>query len=107
MSKPYRPPSVTVFPWLKSNLGNRALAPLTGTDTRALRAAVELIELYAYDSGVDVLEAFRLTVQRMQPHTRQLAYHAIAHIMNWEDRATIWTHCHLEPVVTTRCQFES
>lgn len=98
-----------VLTWLHDNLGRDALAPLTGTDTRALRAAVEIIELYSYDRHSFVLAAFRLVVERMQPHTRWLAYHAIAMVMDWGDRREIWDAAGLDftPVIgKPRCQAE-
>jgi len=86
----HRPPAETVLDWLHSNLGGRALAPLTGSDTRALRAAVQIIEQFSYDQHPDVLRAFAYVVSRMQPHTRELAYHAIAHPLDWSDREKLW-----------------
>lgn len=80
----------TVLDWLHSNLGGYALAPLTGSDTRALRAAVQIVEQFSYDRHPTVLRAFALCVLRMQPKCRELAYHAIAHPMDWSDRATVW-----------------
>lgn len=76
----------TVFPWLRANLGKKSLAPLTGTDARALQAAVQIMEHYAYDNSPSVLVAFRLVVLRMQPKCYLFAYHAIAHVMDWSDR---------------------
>jgi hypothetical protein len=86
----YKPPAETVLDWLRSNLGDRSLAPLTGCDTRALRASVQIIEQYGYDRHEDVLRAFRHVVSRMQLHTRELAYHAIAHPLDWSDREKVW-----------------
>lgn len=89
MARP-QPPSVTVFPWLKANLGPRCLAPLTGTDWRALRASVEIVELYLEHRSAKVTHAFGLVVSTMQAHCRYLAFHAIAHVLDWGDRAKIW-----------------
>jgi hypothetical protein len=86
----YQPPAATVLDWLHSNLGGRALAPLTGTDTKALRAAVQIMEAYGYDRSSELLHAFCLVVRRMQPHCRELAYHAIAHPLDWSDRKKLW-----------------
>lgn len=107
MSDDYHPPACTVLDWLRANLGGRALAPLTGSDTRALRAAVQIIEQYSYDNDPDVLEAFRLIVMRMQRHTRELAYHAIAHPMDWSDRQRLWCKAGLTPFAPAlKCSFE-
>ena len=70
----YQPPSVTIFPWLRANLGSHCLAPLTGTDRRALRAAVQIIELYSYAPAPSVLEAFGQIVSTQTPNRQiQLA----------------------------------
>jgi hypothetical protein len=107
----YQPPAATVLDWLRSNLGSRALAPLTGSDTKALRAAVQIMEAWGYDRSPNYLHAFGLCVARMQPQTRELAYHAIAHPLDWSDRARIWSAIAdsklvlpIKPVLT--CSFE-
>lgn len=102
----YQPPCVRIFPWLKSNLGKRCCAGLTGTDVRALRAAVEIIELYSYHRTAAVLKAFDHIVRCMQPSMQELAYHSIAMIMNWEDRDIIWVQCQLPPLSPQVCAFE-
>ena len=83
--------------FLKGNLGRGSLAPLTGTDWKALRAAVHLLQLYAYNGHDAVLDAFRLTVLEMQPSTRQFAYHAIAYVSEWHNRAVWWARAGLPP----------
>lgn len=101
-------PAATVLDWLHSNLGGRALAPLTGTDSRALRAAVQIMEHYGYDRHASVLDAFAQIVRRMQPKTRELAYHAIAHPLDWSDRAKVWAASGLEPLrLQYLCSFEA
>jgi len=106
VSKPKAPAS-TIFPWLQANLHKGCLAPLTGTDARALQAAVQIAELYSYDSSKPVADAFGLVVTRMQDHTRELAYHSIAHVMEWSDRERLWRHAVLNPIPNLRrCAFE-
>lgn len=105
MKKP-KPVSETIRPWLKSNLGNHCLAALTSTDSQALAAAVQIIELYAYDESPSVIQAYGLVVRRMQPSTQHLAYHAIAHVMEWGDRSRIWVAAGLPEFAPTRCAFE-
>lgn len=102
----YQPPAETVLGWLASNLGSRALAPLTGSDTRALRAAVQIVEQYSYDRDPSLLHAFAAVVRRMQSHTQELAFHAIAHPMDWSDRARIWRAAGLEIKPFRKCSFE-
>lgn len=38
--------------WLRANLGRGALAPLTGTDSKALRAIVHVLLLYQYTGDI-------------------------------------------------------
>lgn len=82
--------------WMGFNLGSTGA--LTGTDWRALRAAVAIIELYAYDGSADVLPAFRAVVLRMQETTREYAYHAIAMVIDWKDRQILWDRAELPPI---------
>lgn len=81
--------------WLVANLGKEALAPLTGTDARALAAAVHIVELYSYDRQPRVAQAFGLVVSRMQEKTRYLAFHSIAKVMEWDTRFELWTLANL------------
>jgi hypothetical protein len=85
--------------WLVLNLGRRALAPLTGTDSRALAAAAHILMLYATSSQERlVLEAFRAVVLTMQPSTREFAYHAIACYGEWHWRDEVWLRAGLPPL---------
>jgi hypothetical protein len=93
--------------WLRENLGSRCLAPLTSTDAKALAAAVAIVELWTYDDHDSVIEAFHNIVLRMQPKNWHLAYHAIAMVRNWEDRALLWQMAGLgDGSNFGRCQFE-
>lgn len=76
--------------WLRANLGRGALGALTGTDAKALAAAAHILTLYAYTGSDEALSAFRAVVLCMQPSTRELAFHAIARQLDWEDRARVW-----------------
>ena len=103
----YAPPAATVLDWLGTNLGSKALAPLTGSDTRALQAAVQIIEQFSYDRDPSVLMAFAHVVARMQWKNRELAYHAIAHPLDWSDRHRIWIASGLTPLEPRfKCSFE-
>lgn len=87
--------------WLKANLGKGCLGVLTSADAAALAAAHALVTLYhAADQRhlVGVELAFGSAVTCMQPRARCLAYHAIAQVGNWEDRAKLWQHAGLEPL---------
>jgi hypothetical protein len=86
--KKFQPMSVTVFPWLRINLGDSFY--LTATDRRALRAAIEIIDLFAHIRSPGLIEAFGTIVKQMHPSSQELAYHAIAHSMDWQHRAQVW-----------------
>ena len=102
-----KPSSVTVGPWLKANLGKKCLAGCTGTDWKALLAAVQIIELYSYERNPAILTAFGAIVQMMQPKQYFLAFHAIAHVMDWSDRASVWGRAGLPlDLRVPACQFE-
>jgi len=102
-----QPACVTVWPWLRENLGKGCTAALTGTDAKALSAAVQIVELYAYDSEPSIGLAFGRVVSRMQPSTRELAYHAIAHVMDWSDRERLWNLAGLPGLLKVRrCTWE-
>lgn len=93
--------------WLKANLGQKALGALTTTDSKALTAAHAIINLYSSVGDRRVLDAFMIAVNEMQPHTRYLAYHAIAEVLNWEDRPRLLTAAGLEPIDSPgRCNYE-
>ena len=96
----------TLHQWLRDNCGKQCLAPLTGTDSAALDAAVHTAELYAYEPCEQVALAFGFIVLQMQPKCRWLAYHAIAHVMDWSDRERIWQQARLEPVIHGTCFHE-
>ena len=101
-----KPPSQTIGAWLRANLGKHALAGCTGTDHKALLAAVQIIDLYSYDRDPALLDAFKRVVQRMQPSQYHLALHAVAHVMDWSDRVTIWRGAGLPDIRVRRCAFE-
>lgn len=101
-----KPVCQSLFAWLKENLGPRCLAPLTPADSKALSAAVHLVALYASTGEEEVLVAFAIVVRQMQPTTLHLAYHAIAHVMDWHDRARIWNAASCPPCNPGRCKFE-
>jgi hypothetical protein len=102
----YQPPAATVLDWLRSNLGPNALAPLTGSDVKALRAATQIMEAYGYDRHPALMDAFALVVSRMQSKCRHLAYHAIAHPLDWSDRAKIWMAIGNVEIPSSKCSFE-
>ncbi len=84
------PPSQTIYPWLKANLGKACLAPLTSVDTAALEAATQIAAVACHTDAPEVSRAFGLLVRLMQPATRPLAFHAIAHVRDWSDRWVMW-----------------
>jgi len=101
-----KPACQRIFQWLRDNLGKGSLGALTHTDTYALMAAMQIIELYAYAREPQILIAFRNCVSLMQPQCREFAYHGIAMVMNWEDRDIIWQECELPTFASRKCKFE-
>ena len=80
-----------IFKWLRANCGKDSLAPLSSHDTNALVASVALVNLISWEGAPGQLfDAYRNIVLEMQPHTRWLAYHAIAMELDWGHRAMIW-----------------
>jgi hypothetical protein len=109
MPKDTNTPAATVIAWLAQQLGPRALAPLTSTDTQAIKAGVELVRLWATveDEQNNLAAAFAHVVMTMQPHCREFAFHSIAHVCDWTTRRELWTLAGLpriDPVTT--CRFE-
>jgi hypothetical protein len=81
-----------ILKWLKANLGRRAIAPLTSTDTFALVTSVNLSNLIGYQTAPpELFKAYHAIVSQMQEHNRHLAYHAIAMELDWSHRNMIWT----------------
>jgi hypothetical protein len=98
------PLSATVFKWLRTNLDDFYLG---NAECCALRAAVEIIELYAHVRSPALIEAFGTVVKQMHPESQELAYHAIAHSMDWEHRAQIWAAAGLPALPNPRrCKYE-
>jgi len=96
-----------IVSWLWSNLGRAAVAPITGTDAKALFAAAGIVNLWGYSKSRKSAEAFGLVVQEMQPSTRELAYHIIAAETDWSFRAQLWAQAGLPPLPQARvCSFE-
>jgi hypothetical protein len=84
---------VSLFPWLKAHFGSRALASLKRKDRHALMAAVHILALdeeAIAPTPWALQAAFNTCVSCMRPSTRELAYHAIAHVTDWHLREPIW-----------------
>lgn len=98
---PIKTVSQTLFPWLRDQLGKRCLAGLTGQDAPALLAAGQILSSLSYCDGQarpHVLTAFRSMVFVLQPHVREFAFHAIAHVFDWTDRERIWMEAECPPL---------
>lgn len=95
-----------VYPWLRSNLGKRCLAPLTSGDAYALAAAVHIVELWGSCQKNSIASAFGAVVMEMQPSTRYLAFHSIAHVLDWSHRAELWHAAQLPALQYPTCSFE-
>lgn len=107
MSAP-KPPAATVGNWLREN--GHALGGLTGQDWPALKAAVQVAQLWIssdFDGQQQAAIAFNACVRAMQPHLRYLAYHAIAHVGDWGHRSQLWSAAQLPPLDNPgRCKYE-
>lgn len=98
---------MTYQAWLRANLGKRALAPLTSQDARALDAAASVAALWQYSQRQTVADAFGTIVLLMQATTQHLAFHLVAQVGDWEDRATLWNMAGLPyPTGLYRCANE-
>jgi hypothetical protein len=98
-----------ILKWLQANLGSRCTAPLTSTDCYALVTSVNLCNLISYSSAPDELfAAYGAIVRQMQPHTRGLAYHAVACELDWPHRDMIWEQAglSLNEKPSYKCAFE-
>jgi hypothetical protein len=100
----------TVFPWLRDNLGRSAMAALTSTDQRALEAAIQIVALWQFaDEGParDLPNAFGACVRCMQRSTQEFAFHAIAHVAEWNTRQQLWNLAGLPSIqIRMKCAFE-
>jgi hypothetical protein len=87
---PRRKPQLANEPlrWLAANGAD--LAPLTGTDTKALLAIAACWELFAYTRSNRVLDAIRSLLSEMQASTAPLTRDLIARAMDWSDRDRYW-----------------
>lgn len=84
-----RPPSVNEpLRWLASNGHN--LAPLTGTDRKALLAIAACWDLFAYTRSLRTLHAIQALLTQMQPTTAPITRDLIARSMDWSDRERYW-----------------
>lgn len=85
------PPCARVRKWLLHNYGRDVLAPLTGTDARALEAFVHVLELRAYSGrSFDLNLATVAIIDQMQESTRWLAKASIPMILDWPDEDRLW-----------------
>ena len=99
-----------ILRWLQANLGKHCTAPLTSTDCYALVTSVNLCNLISYSSAPpELFAAYGAIVRQMQPHTRRLAYHAIACELDWPHRDMIWQLAGLPAgdIPARICKFES
>jgi hypothetical protein len=90
-------PAATIFKWLRDN--GQYLGAITGQDDVALKAAVQVAALWCVADSHGrscAADAFGACVEAMQPGTRYLAYHAIAHVADWHNRGELWREAHLE-----------
>lgn len=111
MSTKTQPAAATICTWLRANLGPQSLGCLTGGSSRALLASVQIIACCANcdeEAEPHILSAFRSVVMTMPSDQRELAYHAIAHVLDWSDRHRLWVRAQLPQLEQNprRCKFE-
>ena len=79
--------------FIRAHLGRGAFAPLTGTDWRAWRAFVHLVELWGVSRDVRCLDAMRATVacaQTRNVDVMQVFVQTIPAMLDWCDVAVLW-----------------
>ena len=78
-----------ILKWLRGN--KIPLGGLTSHDVEALVTSVNLSNLISYETAPEALfDAYRAIIWEMQPHTRGIAFHAIACELDWSHRYMIW-----------------
>lgn len=98
MTTKTQPECTRVQRWLTHNFGKGVCGALTGQDVRALTAAVHVLQLLAVADGFGrghAVRAFASCVSAMQVHTRWLAFHAVAFVLDWQDRDGVWAEAAL------------
>ncbi|MCW1922686.1 hypothetical protein OKA05_08985 [Luteolibacter arcticus] len=102
------PVSVTLIPWLKDNLGKGCLAGICSGELDALSAAIHIVALtgYEYPRKPVLTRAFGDVVLTLQEKHFPLAYHAIAHVLDWGDRDRLWLIANLPDIEPGLCQYE-
>jgi hypothetical protein len=74
--------------WLRAN--KHQLAPLTGTDVKALLAIAYSWKLYSYAGGEEVRAAIGQLLRAMQPKCWRYAKALIPWAMDWGDEFPLW-----------------
>jgi len=74
--------------WLRANKHN--LAPLTGTDVKALLAIAYSWRLYSYTRRDEVIFAVAQLLRTMQPKCWRYAKALIPWAMDWSDELPVW-----------------
>ena len=105
VKKPY---ATSVFTWLTDNLGKRWSAGFCSNDGPALQAAVHIVALmgYEYPHHPELVAAWKACVEMMQPHCQRYAYHATAHVLDWNDRTRLWALAGLPEIDVGLCAYE-
>ncbi len=74
-----------------SRLFDGCMAPLTGTDYRALEAFAACLKLSSYcDRPEQAIRAMRIVLGEMQPSVRWIARELIPFAKEWNDRERMW-----------------
>ena len=81
---------------------------MCGQDWPALKAAVEIMNTYSvcdFNGQEQCIIAFKAMVLSMQPGLRYLAFHSIAHVMDWSTRWKVWRACGFDAPKCRECKF--
>ena len=79
--------------FIRAHLGRNAFAPLTGTDWRAWRAFVHLVELWGVSRDPRALDAMTHCIacaQTRHDDVMQVFVQTIPAMLDWSDVARIW-----------------
>ena len=76
--------------FIRAHLGRNAFAPFTGTDWRAWRAFINLLELWGVSRDPNSVDAMRATLACAQISVMDLFVQSIPAMLDWCHVAELW-----------------
>jgi len=76
--------------FVRAHLGRNAFAPLTGTDWRAWKAFVYLLELWGVSRDSRAVDAMRSTLACAQLSVLDIFIQTIPGVLDWYDVRQLW-----------------